>query len=345
MAVKAADNPYGRQVIGLYRSIVHQSLRQSPMTVSSRRAFLAWQRRARATLRRILGSMPATRAPLRPRREVVETTDRYIKERVVYTTRPGVQVPAWLFTPRNVKLPAPAVLCLHGHSTGGKDECIDPKSIYNAFALRLAERGCVVLAPDQIGFGERKLPDGPVNYQVLTHGLNMLGHTLIGVRYYDLVRAIDLLETLPAVDKKRIGVMGLSLGGEMTAFLSALDPRVRAACVCGYITSHLHTFLDRPHCTCGHLRDLALHFEHADIAALTAPRPLFLDSGTADDSFPTADALANVRELRRIYTLFKKPKSHLGIEVHDGGHVIKCDKSIPWMLDRLNENAPARSNR
>jgi dienelactone hydrolase len=195
-----------------------------------------------------------------------------------------------------------------------------------------------VLCPDQIGFGERELPEGKVNYQVIVHGLNMLGHTLIGLRYWDLLRALDLLQSLPAVSRGRIGVMGLSLGGEMTMFVSALQTRVRAAVVCGYLTSHRSTFLDRPHCTCGHLRDLAKHFEHADIAALIAPRPLFLDAGRKDGSFPYQDAQAIVRQLRPVYRLFGRPRSHLGIEVHDGGHEIAGKESIPWLLDRLRES-------
>jgi dienelactone hydrolase len=287
--------------------------------------------------------MPRRQVALGIQRQTVEETDRLVRQRLVYWTRPGLQATAYLLLPKAAPLPAPAVLCLHGHGQGGKDEAIDPASIYRGFGRRFAEEGCVVLCPDQIGFGERALPDGPVNYQVLVHGLNLLGHTLIGLRYWDLVRALDLLAGLPQVRPDRIGVMGLSLGGEMTLFLAGLQTRVRAACVCGYLTSHRSTFLDQPHCTCGHLRDLSRHFEHLDLAALIAPRPLFVDAGRRDPAFPWQEAQALVRRLRPAYRLLGRPRSHLGLEVHDGAHEISGRLSIPWMLRRLREDPePAR---
>ncbi len=328
---------YGQQIIDFYHTTVKENLRQSPFDASSRKDFAKWQQNARRRLRRILGAMPQEKIDFDLQRRKVEENAAYTIERLVYWTRPGLQANAYLLTPKNLTRAVPGMLCLHGHSHGGKDETIDPGSIYKGFARNFAAAGCVVLCPEQIGFGERALPEDKVNYQVLTHGLNMVGHTLIGVRYWDLVRSLDLLEGLELVDRKRLGVMGLSLGGEMTLFLAALQTRLRAACVCGYLTTHLNTFLDRPHCTCGHLRDLARHFEHIDLAALIAPRPLFLDSGRNDPSFPYKDAQTLVRQLRPVYHLHDRPRSHLGIEVHDGGHEIAAVKSIAWMLKRLTE--------
>jgi dienelactone hydrolase len=328
---------YGEQVIAFYHRTVENALRQMPFDGSTAAAFAEWQDRARAKLRVVLGEMPSPTEPWKTERRTVEETEHYLLERVVYNTRPGLQAPACLFTPRHVRGPAPAMLCLHGHSAGGKDAAMDPASEYRGFARRFAEQGCVVLCPDQIGFGERAIPQGRVTYNVLVHGLNMLGYTLIGVRLWDLVRALDLLESLENVDRQRIGVMGLSLGGEMTMFLAALETRVRAACVSGYLTSHRNTFLAEPHCTCGHLRDLARHFEHVDIAAMIAPRPLFLEAGRNDPAFPHQDAEAIVRELRPVYDLLGKPSTHLGLHVHEGGHEIAATESIPWMLARLVE--------
>ena len=326
----------GGEVVRLYGKLVKDSLRQMPFDASTRAKFEAWQRRARRVMMNALGEMPKEKVALQVRREPVETNDRYTLERLVYRTRPGLHASAYLLTPRGIERPAPAVLALHGHSSGGKDETIDPKSIYRGFGRTLAERGCVTLCPEQIGFGGRALPPGRVTYDVLTHGLNLVGHTLIGLRYWDLVRALDLLETLDTVDRRRIGVMGLSLGGEMTLFLAAGDRRVKAACICGYLTSFASTFLHAPHCTCGALRDLARDLEHADLAALIAPRPLFADSGTADTSFLTRETRKTVRELRRIYDLYKRPKDDLGLEVHPGAHEICGAKSIPWLVRQLS---------
>ncbi|MDP6116821.1 MAG: alpha/beta hydrolase family protein [Planctomycetota bacterium] len=329
---------YAQQIIDLYHSTVETSIRQMPFDASSLDAFQKWQRKARRQVSHILGPMPREKVDFQLERKVVDETDSFIQERLVYFTRPGLQATAYLLTPRKLSASAPGVLALHGHGTEGKDGAVDPDSIYGGFACTLAEAGCVVLAPDQIGSGERRLKEDRVNYQVLIHGLNMLGHTLIGVRYWDLVRALDLLQDQEGVDRDRIGVMGLSLGGEMTMFLSALQSRLKAAVVCGYLTSHLNTFLGDNHCTCGYLPNLAKYFEHVDLAALFAPRPMFLDSGKSDPSFPWKDAQALVRELRSVYRLYDKPRSHLGIEIHDGGHIIAGKKSIPWLVRRLKED-------
>ena len=328
---------YGRQVARLYRSVVRSSIRQMPFDASSPEAFLAWQEAARLVLLRALGELPREKVGLRLTRKVVRETPRYVQERIEYTTRPGLRVPAYLFTPRDAEMPAPAMLCLHGHSTGGKDEVVDPQSPYRGFGRTFAERGCVVLCPDQIAFGERRLADEEVAYPIMVHGLNMIGQSLLGWRSWDLVRALDLLEGLETVRRDRIGVMGLSLGGETTAFLAALQTRVRAACVCGFFSSNLNSFLRDTHCPCAHLYDLARQLEHIDVAAMIAPRPLFVDSGLNDPHFPTRDARALVRGLRPVYDLFGRPPSYLGIEVHGGGHEISGRKSIPWMIERLWE--------
>ncbi|MBI3921909.1 MAG: hypothetical protein HY318_10880, partial [Armatimonadetes bacterium] len=151
---------YGEQIVQLYHSIVETDTRQTPFDASTRTDFLTWQRKARRRLLSILGEMPLEPVDFDVRRETVEETEQFTRERLVYWTRPDVQATAYLLTPRGVQDPVPAVLCLHGHSSGGKDEVVDPTSQYRGFGRRLAEQGLVVLAPDQIGFGERKLPEG-----------------------------------------------------------------------------------------------------------------------------------------------------------------------------------------
>ena len=326
---------YGQDVIDQYRQTVDASLASLPFDASSQGAFATWQDDARARLGAILGALPSEMGDLALSREVVEETDAYVRERVVYETRPGLRVSAYLLPPTGLQAPAPAVLCLHGHSQGGKENCLHSDSGYASFAPEFARRGVVAFCPDQIGFGERAIPDGKITYNALTHGLNMLGETLIGWRYWDLLCALEIVGRLDAVDQDRVGVMGLSLGGEMTMFLAAMEERIAAACVCCYLTSHRSTFLDSPHCTCGHLWDLARQFEHVDIAALIAPRPLFLEAGSQDPSFPSEDTEALARELRAAYDLHGAPQDHLGVHIHGGSHEISGVQSIPWLVAKL----------
>ena len=104
---------------------------------------------------------------------------------------------------------------------------------------------------------------------------------------WDLARALDVLAAHPLVDPTRIAAVGLSYGGTCTLFLAALDDRVAAAVVSGYLSSWraAHTV---PWNMCGSqvLPGMLGTLEHVDIAALIAPRPLLVETGTDDVIFP-----------------------------------------------------------
>ena len=55
----------------------------------------------------------------------------------------------------------------------------------------------------------------------------MLGETMAGWRTWDVMRAIDYLETREELDGKRIGCMGISGGGAVTLYATAVEPRIR----------------------------------------------------------------------------------------------------------------------
>ena len=46
---------------------------------------------------------------------------------------------------------------------------------------------------------------------------------------YDAMRAVDVLESLPYVDKQRLASVGHSLGAKETLYLAAFDERIKAA--------------------------------------------------------------------------------------------------------------------
>ena len=71
-------------------------------------------------------------------------------------------------------------------------------------------------------------------------GALLLGQTMIGWRVWDVMRTIDYIATRKELDAKRVGCMGISGGGTCTLFSAALEPRIKAAMVSGY----LNTFRD-----------------------------------------------------------------------------------------------------
>lgn len=119
------------------------------------------------------------------------------------------RVHAYLVVPPG-KGPFPAVIWAHG-SGGTRKDLILP-------ATWLAARGAISLVVDdpfernpQLNFASIPVQNAAIVQQIV-----------------DLRRSIDLLQSRPDVDPKRLGFMGLSFGAIQGAILSGVDPRIRA---------------------------------------------------------------------------------------------------------------------
>src|SRR4029079_17178468 len=114
------------------------------------------------------------------------------------------------------------------------------------FAIQATEHGMAALAIEPMGFGCRRdsiTTNGRLSAsacQPVAGAALLLGQTMIGWRVYDVMRAIDWIETRSDLDAKRVGGMGISGGGTCTTFSAALEPRIKAAMISGY----LNTFRD-----------------------------------------------------------------------------------------------------
>lgn len=314
--------------------IYRESARADAYVDSSAAEFGRWQTRARRKLQGLLNLDAHTRVPLRLSRKPHSETDTVVRERVSYRTLRGVEVPAWLLIPKGLTRPAPAVVCPPGHGGGMNQVMDEADGIYKQFALQLVRRGMVVLVPEHLGFGERMGEEG--NTRRASHGyfylaLNLLGVSQMGVMIWDLMRAVDVLASLPEVDARRIGCYGLSLGGETTLLLSAVDTRIRAVGISGFLCSYKSSFLAEQHCGCGYSCGLVRHLEHVDIAALIAPRPLVVESAIRDPIFPVNVAKKTYRALRKLYGLLDA-RERIAQDVFEGGHEISGAVAYDWLV-------------
>lgn len=185
----------------------------------------------RASLLRMIGGLPDTRPPLS-----VQTAGRldrgdYRVEKIIYQSQPGLHVTASLYIPQTGKGPFPAVLHSIGHSLAAKN-----RAFYQTLSIGLVKHGFVVLAYDPVGQGERRifydrdLEDSKVGGSTVEHemvGIQSLlaGESIARLMIWDGMRGIDLLDSLPQVDARRIGVTGCSGGGTLTSYIMALDDR------------------------------------------------------------------------------------------------------------------------
>ncbi len=221
---------------------------------------------------------------------------------------------------------APCVLLLHG--LGGS------KGNMFLLGLSLARRGYATFAIDIAGHGERaRINNRPSNDLALLDMRLAAAQTVI-----DLRRATDFLATRPDIDSRRIGFIGISLGGILGAVFVAEEPRVRAATLWSaggdwgrLVTTSTHQFA-RTFRARGATDARVVEAQMADVdpvftIARFAPRPLLMINGASDTVVPRASAQA-------LYAAARTPKRQI---ILPGGHVPDIsqmvERTLAW-LDR-----------
>jgi len=309
----------------------------------------AWQRQARRRFTQLLGRLP-DRVPLNV--EVLDSVDcgTYRREHIVYDTERWMSVPAYLLVPHRRKRPGPAILAQHGHGPGKDEICNlvatgDEGSAPNLYGHELAERGYVVLAPDLRTFGERADWEPP-NIYSCDHTYmyaSLLGHQLLALDLWDLARGLDVLSEHPLVDRRRLGMVGLSQGGTCTLFLTAWDRRVKAAVVSGYFNSWARcATIGWNMCGSQVLSGVVASLDHLGLGSLVAPRPLLIESGTSDNIFPAETAVGEVARLREVYRALGAA-DRLEHDVYDGGHKWHGVQAYPFLDRWLGNVTPSGS--
>ncbi|MDO8589514.1 MAG: alpha/beta fold hydrolase [Armatimonadota bacterium] len=306
-----------------------------------------WQRRFRSLIRKLLGPVPP-RVPLNP--EITEEIDMgdYTRKRVIFDADAYATVPAYLLVPKGIKRgeKRPAILAAHGHGWGKIDVCgigdgEDRKSFIAAlnydYAQQFVRRGYVVIAPDWRGFGERasngdwsRAGRDSCNVNYLAYGYQ--GYHLIALQINDGKRAVDYLQTLPEVDPKRIGCVGLSYGGTMTTYLSAFEPRIRVACISGYLSSLEDAISMRGlgnFCGAQFMPGLAKYGDISDVASLIAPKPLVVEMGEQDTCFVIDDMKEAYERVRSAYKVRGYPE-RIASDIHPGEHMFSGLVAFDW---------------
>ncbi|MCB9770618.1 MAG: acetylxylan esterase, partial [Candidatus Omnitrophica bacterium] len=239
-----------------------QPMRTSAYHPGDKEEAVEWQGNLREDLWRILQLQPLREIQgsldLNPEKISSRKKDHYEFQAIEISSTPSRRIPV-VVTLLESEGPHPAVVCIHGH---GHDrfKSYDKESIYKGFASVLAERGVVTIAMD-----------------VGQHEVYEEGMILMGERLWDVIRCVDYLESLPQVDKGRIGCAGLSLGGEMAMWLGAMDTRIQATVSAGFLTTMDH--MEVNHCMCWKFEGLRELVDYADIYSLIAPRALMCQNG------------------------------------------------------------------
>jgi dienelactone hydrolase len=144
-----------------------------------------------------------------------------------------------------------------------------------------------------------------------------------GERAWDAMRGIDFLLTLQNVNRAKIVVTGLSMGGAVTEIVSALDPRVTIAIPAGAppdlsVMAHIgvHPCWMWTH---GDPREFV---DTSDYVALMAPRPVILESGKWDWLYSNYSLPYAVQKEHawRSRIAYGDDSAHFIHYLHSGGH-------------------------
>lgn len=299
----------------------------------------------------LLGGFPA-RTPLHARITGTLVRNGYRIEKLIFESQPNLYVTADVYVPTSGTPPYPAVLGTAGHAAEGK--AYPP---YQDAWIALARRGFLVLAFDEMSLGERvqywdpQLGRSQVGIASAEHTVMGMQSLLVGINLgmypaWDGIRAIDYLLTRSDVDPKRIAVIGNSGGGNQSAVMALVDPRIAVAAPSCWMTSSKalwEQFLpqDAEQNVAGFLSS---GLDYGDFPLAFAPRP-FLFLTATQDFFPIAGAHATFQEAHRIYQVMGYPDRVAFFEYNDthGWSQPRREATYKWLekwlMNRTDDGA------
>jgi dienelactone hydrolase len=198
-----------------------------------------------------------------------------------------------------------------------------------SIASDLARRGYVVIVIDMFYWGERRmiLDDDPADWRERPRSISakrihdfnqragqseqLVGRTIFaggftwsGVMFWDDIRTVDYLVTRPEVDPKRIGCVGLSVGGLRSCHLAALDDRIKAAVIVGWMASFPAQLKKHVRNSIGHTKlvpGLYRYLDYPDVATLAMPAALLIINGSKDQLFDLQGVQQSFDKIRSCY--------------------------------------------
>ena len=223
---------------------------------------------------------------------------------VVLDVFPDVIAYGILLVPKDIRPGErrPVVVCQHGLEGRPQQVVAGDHRAYHDFAARLAERGFITFAPQNLTiFGDR--------FRTLQRKANPLGKTLFSIIVPQHRQIADWLGSLPQVDPRRIAFYGLSYGGK-TAM--RVPPLVEGYClsICSadfneWVWKNASTRAPYSYVWTGEYEifefDLGSTFNYAEMAALICPRPLMVERGHFDGVAPDEAVAYEFAKVRHLY--------------------------------------------
>jgi dienelactone hydrolase len=237
-------------------------------------------------------------------------------EDVSFTGPSDTRLTGYLVTPAGSGR-HPAVVYAHG-AGGDRQELLDE-------ARYMAEKGAVTLTLDMIYSPSRAQPQPSAGMEALRANSALEVKCVKEVR-----RAVDLLQSLDAVDGEQIGYVGWSQGARMGALISGIERRIKAFDLIAGGAAPVSLFLNQaPAELRPELREIFEKTDPLSHVAQAAPAALLFQLGRDDEVVPEAA----LRELARAGS---EPKE---VRWYDTGHLPSEElwaDSRSWLADELD---------
>lgn len=189
------------------------------------------------------------------------------------------------------------MLVPHGHWKRGRVENTEVYSV-PALCANLAVQGYVAFAYDMVGYNDTRQTPHKFGDSAAEQ---LWSFSPLGLQLWNSIRALDFLESLPAVDGGRLAVTGASGGATQTLLLAAVDDRIKVSAPVVMVSASF-----QGDDVCEMAPGLRVGANNVEIAAMMAPRPMLLVSSTRDwtrntpkEEFPAIQA---------IYRLYGRPE-------------------------------------
>jgi dienelactone hydrolase len=293
--------------------------------------------------REVVGWFDEQRLPFNARTRRSHDREKWTGYEVVLDVFPDVIAYGILLLPKDLK-PGdrrPVVVCQHGLE-GRPQQVVDgDHRAYHDFAAKLAERGFITFAPQNLYIFKDR-------FRTLQRKANPLKKTLFSVIVPQHQQIVDWLSTLPNVDPQRIGFYGLSYGGKSAM---RIPPLVENYClsICSadfneWVWKNVSTRARYSYVWTGEYEifefDLGSTFNYAEMAALIAPRPFMVERGHFDGVSSDEAVAFEFAKVRNLYSARLGIGDRCEIEWFVGPHTINGEGTFRFLHKHLNWPEP-----
>lgn len=288
----------------------------------------------------VIGEFDQTLLPFNVRSRPFPMENRELTAfEVVLDVFPGLFAYGLLILPPNLEAgeQRPVVVCQHGLE-GRPQSTIGEKDYkaYKAFASRLAERGYITFAPQNIYIFEDR-------FRTLQFKANSIKKTLFSLMVPQHRQITEWLSTLPFVDSTRIAFYGLSYGGKSAM---RIPPLVSKYClsICSadfneWVWKNASSISPYSYIRTGEYEifewDLGSTFNYAEMATLIAPRPFMVERGHFDGVAPDEMVAHEYAKVRHLYNARLNIGDRTEIEWFAGPHTINGKGTFDFLDKHL----------